>query len=83
MSGIISYWGRLELADVEVVIHETDLNVPANAGRKRDREEQLALPGHKLVLCAGSKVLEAQVRHTHMICQDCQDLGGYLAFGYR
>jgi hypothetical protein len=44
MSGIISYWSRPELADVEVVICEVIQDAPANAGHKRDREEQLALP---------------------------------------
>jgi hypothetical protein len=60
MSGIISYCSRPELADVEVIIHEVSQEAPANAGHKRDREEQLAMPGHKLVLCAvGALACEA------------------------
>jgi hypothetical protein len=62
MSGIISFWGKPELADVEVVIREIRENAVANGRRKRGREEQLVLPGHKVVLCGASKVLEAQVR---------------------
>lgn len=57
MAGIISYWGKPELADVEVVIREEQI---ANGNRKRGRTGQLALPGHKLVLCGASTVLEAQ-----------------------
>jgi hypothetical protein len=64
MSGIISYCGRADLADVEVVIREVcepSADVTRKT-RKRARDEQLALPGHRLVLCGASKVLEAQVR---------------------
>jgi hypothetical protein len=37
------------------------------------------VPGHKLVLCAGSKVLEAQVRHKHIRCKDYRVIWASLA----
>jgi hypothetical protein len=76
MAGLESFYGRVDLADMDVVIAEAEADgarssrqmVPEaeadgarSSRRKRSRGEELLLPGHRLAVCTASEVLNAQV----------------------
>jgi hypothetical protein len=58
MAGIESFYGKEDLADMDVVIVEAESE---SSSRKRSRGEELVLPGHRLAVCGASEVLNAQV----------------------
>jgi hypothetical protein len=61
MAGLKSFYGREDLADMDVVVVETAVDVARSSRRKRSRGEELVLPGHRLAVCSASEVLNAQV----------------------
>jgi hypothetical protein len=73
MAGIESFYGKEDLADMDVVIVEVGSEDSMHSRRKRSRGEELVLPGHRLAVCGASEVLNAQVRaflygyQTHML----------------
>jgi hypothetical protein len=61
MAGLERFYGREDLADMDVVIVEAEIDGARSSRRKRARGEELVLPGHRVVVCAASEVLDAQV----------------------
>jgi hypothetical protein len=66
MAGLERFYGREDLADMDVVIVEAEIHGARSSRRKRALGEELVLPGHRVVVtewwvCAASEVLDAQV----------------------
>jgi hypothetical protein len=61
MAGLERFYGREDLADMDVIIVEAEADDARSSRRKRPRGEDLVLPGHRLALCAASEVLDSQV----------------------
>ncbi|WIA12744.1 hypothetical protein OEZ85_006379 [Tetradesmus obliquus] len=62
MAGLEGFYGRENLADLDVVIVQANtMACDKSSRRKRSRAEELVLPGHRLAVCAASEVLSAQI----------------------
>lgn len=75
MAGLKGFYGREDLADLDVVIVQANtMACDKSSRRKRSRAEELVLPGHRLAVCAASEVLSAQVNdlEQHEGCRTAQ-----------